>query len=69
MFKAITITALSAGVLGTGATTLTPQTLEISAGALIVEVGSEGLNFDVNAKPDFGFTLTTKGDRQFTVRL
>ena len=69
MFKAIILTLIGAGVIGTGAQTLTPQKLEISAGVMVVEFGAEGLNMDVSTSSEFGVTLITKGDRNFTIRL
>jgi len=69
MFKAITLTLVGAGVIGTGAQTITPQKLEISAGIMVVEIGADGLNMDVSSTSEFGVTLTTKGERNFTIRL
>ena len=69
MFKAITLTLVGAGVIGTGAQTMTPQKLEISAGMMVVELGANGLNLDVANSSEFGVTLTTKGERHFTIRL
>ena len=69
MIKALTLTLVGAGVIGTGAQTMTPQKLEISAGVMVLEVGTSGLTMDVAETPEFGVTLTAKGDRQFTLRL
>lgn len=68
MIKIIFASLIGAGAIGTGAHTLTPQTLEISAGSVVFEVGADGLNIDAASRPDFAVTLTTKGDRAFTVR-
>lgn len=68
MIKTTLITLIGAGVVGTGAQTFTPQSLNVTAGHLQLEVGAEGLNVDVTAKPDFAVTLETTGDRHFTVR-
>ncbi len=68
MIKITLITLISAGVIGTGAQTLTPQTLDIAAGAMVVQLSSDGVNIDAAASPDFAVTLTTKGNRAFTVR-
>ena len=68
MIKATLITLISAGVLGTGAQTFTPQSLNVTAGHLQVEIGAQGLNVDVTAKPDFAVTSQATGEREFTVR-
>lgn len=68
MIKITLATLLGAGVIGTGAQTLTPQSLEIAAGSVVFELGSNGLNIDAAIHPDFAVTLTTKGERAFTVR-
>lgn len=69
MIKLALISIVGAGVVGTGAHTLTPQTLEIAAGSVVFELGADGLEIDAAIRPDFAVTLTTKGDRAFTVRL
>ena len=69
MFKAIIITLIGAGVIGTGAQTFTPEKLEISAGMMVLEIGSDGLNMNVSDSSEFGVTLTTKGARNFMIRL
>ena len=69
MIKALTLTLIGAGVVGTGAQTITPEKLEISAGGMVLEIGTAGLEMDVAETPEFGITLTANGDRQFTLRL
>lgn len=69
MIKALTITLIGAGVIGTGAQTVTPQTVEISAGVIAMEFGGEGFNVSVNETAEFGVTVSTANDRQFTIRL
>lgn len=68
MIKITLATLISAGVIGTGAHTFTPQSLNVTAGAVVFEAGNQGLKVDVAPTPDFAVSLTTKGDRTFTVR-
>lgn len=69
MLKTTIITLAGAGALGTGAHTFTPQTVEITAGSIMMEVGGNGFNVDIAQTPDFAVTIKSKDDRQFTVRL
>lgn len=68
MIKITLATLLGAGLIGTGAQTFTPQSLDIAAGSVVFELSGQGLKVNAAARPDFAVTLTTKGDRAFTVR-
>lgn len=68
MIKITLATLIGAGALGTGAHTFTPQSLNVTAGSIVFEAGVNGLKVDVASIPDFAVTVTTKGDRAFTVR-
>lgn len=68
MLKAAFITLIGAGTLGTGAATFTPQTLAVTAGSVSLELGAAGVEMNVAQKADYSVTLTTRGEREFTLR-
>lgn len=69
MLKAITITLISAGVLGTGAHNLAPQSLNITAGSTQVIISADGVKTQTTDKPDVAFTLVKKDGHGFTIKL
>lgn len=69
MLKATLITLTGAGVIGTGAQTFSPQSVEITAGSIILEMAPTGFSVDVAANPDFAVTVKSRDERQLTVRL
>lgn len=68
MLKAALITLIGAGTLGTGASAFTPQNLAVTAGSVSLELGTNGAHMNVAETPEFSVTLSTKGQREFTIR-
>lgn len=68
MIKITLATLIGAGVIGTGAQTFTPQELNIAAGIVVFQVAGDGVHLNVADAADFSVTLTTKGQKAFTVR-
>jgi hypothetical protein len=68
MLKVALITLISAGTLGTGVATFTPQNFIVTAGSVNLDVSAQGVHMNVVQEPEFSVTLTTKGEREFTVR-
>ena len=56
------------GLLGTGSYTVTPKTLNIAAGAMEIELSSEGFQITPAITSDFAVTLTTKSEQSFSLR-
>jgi len=67
MIKTAIITLVGAGVLGTGAQTFTPQSLHMTAGAIVIGLDADGFQVESAENPDFAVTLKTKGERQFSL--
>lgn len=68
MIKMTLATLIGAGLIGTGAQTLTPKALDVTAGSVKIELAGQGFKIDTAATPDFAVTLKTKGERTFTLR-
>jgi len=73
MIKTTLIALMSVGVLGTGATTLTPETmsprnLELAAGSARITIGVDGIQTQAADKAEFAIALCTETGRVFTVR-
>ncbi len=64
-----TILGLAAlGAVGTSSPTVAPQAFEISAGAVTMEITSEGITSRANENPGLGLTWVTKNDKRITIR-
>jgi len=68
MVKSTILILAGAGIIGTGSQAVAPQSFELSAGAISVEVSGEGVTTKANENPELGVTILTKGNRQFTLR-
>ena len=68
MIKITLATLIGAGLIGTGAQTFTPTSLDVTAGSVKIELASQGFKIDAADAPDFAVTLKTKGARTFTLR-
>lgn len=68
MIKITLVTLMSAGIIGTGAQTLSPQDLELAAGNVSVTVSGEGFETAVNTKPEYAIRLSLKSGRSVALR-
>lgn len=73
MIKTMAITLVGAGIIGTGTQTLpteavAPKALEITAGTVVYEIGSQGLETKVATTPGFALTIRLVKDRTFTLK-
>ena len=69
MIKAITITLISAGVIGTGAHTFQPEALELTTGSALLEMSAKGLIIKTTDNPDFAISFRLKDERRLSFRL
>jgi len=68
MIKIALLTLISAGLIGTGAHTLSPQELELAAGSVSVTASSDGFETVVNTQPEYAIRLSLKSGRSIALR-
>ncbi|MBC6403885.1 MAG: hypothetical protein GDA39_09410 [Hyphomonadaceae bacterium] len=69
MIKTTLITLCSAGLLGTGVHILTPQSMKIIVGPMVLEIDSEGLTKSRADVPDFVIIVAGRDNGEFKLRL
>jgi|GEM_PF-2453049 len=68
MIKITLLTLMSAGLIGTGAQTLSPQELELAAGNVSVMASSEGFETVMNTKPEYAIRISLKSGRSVALQ-
>jgi hypothetical protein len=56
------------GGLGLNVDHLTPKSVELNAGAIIISADAEGIKTDINNETDFAIKLNTKKGRVIAIR-
>jgi len=68
MVKVTLLSLIGVGALGTNAPSLTPQSVELNAGAIVISVDSEGIKTEVTDNSDFAVRIKTKKGRVIAIR-
>ena len=68
MIKVTLISIIGLGGLGFNANHLTPKSVELNAGAIVISADAEGIKTDINDASDFAIKLNTKKGRVIAIR-
>jgi hypothetical protein len=68
MIKVTLISLIGVGGLGLNADYLTPKSIELNAGAIVISADGEGIKTDISESSDFAIKLKTKNDRVIAIR-
>lgn len=68
MIKVTLISLIGVGGLGLNADHLTPKSIELTAGAIVISADGEGIKTDISETTDFAIKLNTKNDRVIAIR-
>ena len=68
MIKVTLIPLMGVGGLGLNADHLTPKSVELNAGTIIISADAEGIKTDINNETDFAIKLNTKKGRVIAIR-
>ena len=68
MIKVTLISLIGIGGLGLNADHLTPKSVELNAGAIVISADSEGITTDVSDESDFAIKINMKKGRVIAIR-
>ncbi len=68
MIKVTLISLIGVGGLGLNAEHLTPKSVELNAGAIVISADAEGITTDVTNESDFAIRLKMKEGRIIAIR-
>lgn len=68
MIKVSLITIIGVGGLGLNAEHLTPKSIELNAGAIVISADAEGVKTDISNESDFAIKLNMKKGRVIAIR-
>ena len=68
MIKVTLISLIGVGGLGLNADHLTPKSVELNAGAIVISAAHEGITTDINDESDFAIKLNMKKGRVIAIR-
>ncbi len=68
MIKVAIISLIGVGGLGLNAETVTPKSIELNAGAIVLSADAEGIKTDVSNESNFAVRIKTKNDRIIAIR-
>lgn len=68
MIKVAIISLIGVGGLGINAKTITPQSVELNAGAIVISADGDGISTDVTTESNFAVRIKTKKDRVIAIR-
>lgn len=68
MIKVAIISLIGVGGLGLNAETVTPKSIELNAGAIVLSADAEGIKTDVSPESNFAVRIKTKNDRVIAIR-
>lgn len=68
MIKVAIISLIGVGGLGLNAETVTPKSIELNAGAIVLSADAEGIKTDVSNESNFVVRIKTKNDRVIAIR-
>jgi hypothetical protein len=68
MIKVTLISLIGVGGLGLNADYLTPKSIELNAGAIVISADGEGIKTDISESSDFAIKLKTKNGRVIAIR-
>ena len=68
MIKVTLISLIGVGGLGLNADHLTPKSIELNAGAIVICADGEGIKTDISESSDFAIKLKTKNGRVIAIR-
>jgi hypothetical protein len=68
MIKVTLISLIGVGGLGLNADYLTPKSIELNAGAIVISADGEGVHTDITQETDFAIKLKTKKGRVIAIR-
>lgn len=68
MIKVAIISLIGVGGLGLNAQTVTPKSIELNAGAIVLSADAEGIKTDVSNESNFAVRIKTKNDRVIAIR-
>ncbi len=68
MIKITIISLLGVGGLGLNADHLTPKSVELTAGAIVISADAEGITTDVSSESDFAIKVNMKKGRVIAIR-
>lgn len=68
MIKVALISLIGVGGLGLNADAITPKSIELNAGAIVVSADADGIKTDVSTESDFAIKLNMKKGRVIAIR-
>jgi len=68
MIKVAIISLIGVGGLGLNTDAITPKSVELNAGAIVISADAEGITTDVCAESDFAIKLNMKEGRVIAIR-
>ncbi|WP_026942798.1 hypothetical protein [Hellea balneolensis] len=68
MIKVALISLIGVGGLGLNAETITPKSVELNAGAIVISADGDGISTDVGDVSDFALRIKTNNDRVIAIR-
>ena len=68
MIKLAIISLIGVGGLGLNADAITPKSVELNAGAIVISADHEGITTDINDESDFAIKLNMKKGRVIAIR-
>lgn len=68
MIKVTLISLIGVGGLGLNTDAITPKSVELNAGAIVISADGEGITTDVSKEADFAVKIKTKNDRVIAIR-
>ena len=68
MIKLAIISLIGVGGLGLNADAITPKSVELNAGAIVISADHEGITTDVTSESDFAIKLNMKKGRVIAIR-
>ena len=68
MIKVAIISLIGVGGLGLNADAITPKSVELNAGAIVISADAEGITTDVSSESDFAIKVNMKKGRVIAIR-
>ena len=68
MIKVAIISIIGVGGLGLNADAITPKSVELNAGAIVISADAQGITTDVSEESDFAIKLNMKEGRIIAIR-